>query len=244
MITASAISIPSGIACVLTFLGQHDTLSFKWLTPYAPYAYAFFASGMLLWLVYLILDYADVRRAAFAKMENNDKPSTNYITLIQTEKDERNQAIGDAIHGVRQQVNAEVDRINAALNELAKPKPEPNLEERTRQLSQDLFALLNRLGAEPPHALSDKSGTVAGQKQTFDAYFEWQKNAYYNYMAYFRNRVIQIDYELAASKIFTRLDDREIDPPKQNGEVNIRKIAETLLLTAEAVHSKHVRQLV
>ena len=108
----------------------------------------------------------------------------------------------------------------------------PTLKQKTIHLAEELLGLLRELGPEPPHPLSDKSGTVAGQQQTFDAYFEWQRKAYYSYMARFKDRVVQIDNELAAAKVFTTLDDREIDPPKHNGQVQLKKIAETLLLTA------------
>jgi hypothetical protein len=111
-------------------------------------------------------------------------------------------------------------------------KQPQNLKQRTIQLADELFGLLRELGPEPPHALSDKSGTVAGQQQTFDAYFEWQRKAYHSYMARFKDRVVQIDNELAAVKISTKLDDREIDPPKNNGQVQLKKISETLLVTA------------
>jgi hypothetical protein len=51
-------------------------------------------------------------------------------------------------------------------------------------------------------------------------------------MAHFRNRVIQIDDELAAREIVTKLDYSELDPYRDKCEVNVKKIAEALLLTA------------
>jgi hypothetical protein len=58
-------------------------------------------------------------------------------------------------------------------------------------------------------------------------------------MAYFRNRVVQIDFELAASGILTKLNEREIDPPRPMGgagEVNVKPIAEALLIASKQVH--------
>jgi hypothetical protein len=64
------------------------------------------------------------------------------------------------------------------------------------------------------------------------AYFDWQTHLYFNYMAYFKDRVVKLDYELAASRIITRLEDEEINPPRAKGQVDIKRIAETLLLEA------------
>jgi hypothetical protein len=112
------------------------------------------------------------------------------------------------------------------------PQQSPTVKQRTIQVANDLFQLLRKLGPEPAHALSDKSGTVAGQENTFNAYFEWHRKAYYEYMAHHKSAVIQIDSELAALNVFTKLDAEEIDPPKNQVRVNLKKIAEGLILTA------------
>ena len=54
-------------------------------------------------------------------------------------------------------------------------------------------------------------------------------------MAYYKDRVVKIDYELAAIGIFTRLYSREIDPPQDTAEVDVKKIAEALLLAAHQI---------
>ena len=54
-------------------------------------------------------------------------------------------------------------------------------------------------------------------------------------MAYFRDRVAKLDYELAAARIFTKLEDDEINPPRAKGQVDIKRIAETLLLEANRI---------
>jgi len=122
------------------------------------------------------------------------------------------------------------------LNNLAAKPAEPTLKQRTAQLADDLFALLKRQGPEPPHALSDRSGTIDGQKRTFNAYFDWQNRIYYQYMAFFRDRVVKLDYELAAAGVMTKLTRPEIDPvqmgPMENHDIDVKNIAETLLLTA------------
>jgi hypothetical protein len=76
-----------------------------------------------------------------------------------------------------------VARINHSLDHLAH-KPEPTLKERTTQLANELFALLNQQGSQPPHALSNRTGSPDEQRKTFDAHFKWQNDSYYKYMAW------------------------------------------------------------
>jgi hypothetical protein len=231
MITAAIISIPSGIACIFTFLGQHDTLKFAWLMPYAPIAYTCFTCGALLWLVYLILDYMDVRHAAFTKPSSNPN-STDYSTLIEQETKARAQAIKD----IYTHVNGYHNQADIKFNKLFTPRTEPSLKQRTTQLANELFALLQKLGPQPPEPLSlpaSEQNTEAKQLRAQNAYLEWQKRAYYNYMAYFRDRVVRTDYELAAEGVMTKLDERELDPACNSGHVDIKKIAEVILLTAQ-----------
>ena len=75
-----------------------------------------------------------------------------------------------------------------------------------------------------------------------NAYFNWQSSTYYNYMAFFRDRVVNIDFELAAAGVMTKLTRPEIDPPShgsmENHEIDVKKIAETLLLTARTCRIK------
>jgi len=54
-------------------------------------------------------------------------------------------------------------------------------------------------------------------------------------MAYYRDRVVKIDFELAANGFFTKLEPREINPPTTSNEVDVQKIAEALLLTASQI---------
>jgi type II secretory pathway pseudopilin PulG len=104
------------------------------------------------------------------------------------------------------------------------------LKERTVQLANELFAFLKKQGPEPPNPLSNK-GTIDEQRRALDVYFDWKKETYFKYMAYYKDRVVKIDYELAANGLFTGLYPREIDPPSTSQEVDVKKIAEALLLT-------------
>jgi hypothetical protein len=172
------------------------------------------------------------------RIETETKNRTVAIqAAIQTERGNTNKAI----EGVYKTFYDQVGQINSVLNDLRKSKPEPPLKERTTQLANDMFAMLKQQGAKPPHALSDKAGTVAGQTATFNAYFEWQNRVYYNYMAFFRDRVVKIDYELAAAGIMTKLTRPEIDCIQagvmENHNIDVKHIAETLLLTASRMPS-------
>lgn len=112
----------------------------------------------------------------------------------------------------------------------ASHKPE-SLRQRTLRLVDDLSAFLREQGPMPPHPLSGK-GSEERQRRVFNAYFDWQKDTYYKYMAYYRDRVVQIDRELAAHQIFTKLTIQDIDPPEMNGHIDVKKIAEALVLAA------------
>ena len=232
---AALLSIPASVVGVVGFFGVVTSLDFAWVHKVAPYIQTVAVIAALMWLGLFIVDYLSIRRAAFARPANNADPTRT--TLSKAEREAIDQEIADAIYAVKQQVNTDIGRINSVLNELTQPKPEPTLKERTIQLANELFALLKQLGPEPPHALSDKSGTIAGQQKTFNAYFEWQRHAYYPYMAFFRDRVLRIDYELAAMDIQTGLNRPDIDPltkeVMENHDINIKKIAEALLLTAQ-----------
>ena len=124
---------------------------------------------------------------------------------------------------------------------LEQPKPPPPetknevpaqpLTERTSELAKELFAFLQKQGTKPPTPLSVK-GSPEEQGRAFNAYFGWQGKVYRHYMAYYRDRVVQIDRELAAHDVFTKLDMQEIDPPETKGQVDVRKIAEVLLVGA------------
>ena len=123
-------------------------------------------------------------------------------------------------------------------NNLAAKPAEPTLKERTIQLANELFELLKKQGPEPPDPLSltlSQRGSEQKQERLLTAYFDWQRHLYFNYMAYFRDRVAKLDYELAAARIFTKLEDDEINPPRAKGQVDIKRIAETLLLEANRI---------
>jgi hypothetical protein len=102
------------------------------------------------------------------------------------------------------------------------------------QLANELFAFLKTQGPEPPNPLSNK-GTLDEQHRALDSYFDWKKDTYFKYMAYYKDRVVKIDYELAANGLFTGLYPREIDPPSTSQEVDVKKISEALLLTASRI---------
>jgi hypothetical protein len=108
---------------------------------------------------------------------------------------------------------------------------EPSLKQRVLGLANELFAFLQKQDPEPPNPLSVK-GSQQEQRRVFNEYFAWKRNVYYNYMAHYRDRVVKIDYELAAVGIFTKLTEKEINPPQASQEVDIKTIAETLLLMA------------
>jgi len=117
-------------------------------------------------------------------------------------------------------------------------KPEELLKSRTLKLANELFDFLRKQGPEPPNPLSHRVGSEADQRQVFNAYFDWKKVTYFKYMAEFKDRVVKIDYELAAEGIFTKLERREIDPSETSQEVDLKKIAETLLLVGTQIPEK------
>jgi hypothetical protein len=106
-----------------------------------------------------------------------------------------------------------------------------SLEKRTKNLAEELFALLREQGTEPLNPLRFK-GNLEDQRRVFNTYFEWKKKTFFKYMAHFRDRVVKIDYELAAAGIMTGLEYKELDPPPNSQEVDVKRIAEALLLTA------------
>lgn len=105
------------------------------------------------------------------------------------------------------------------------------LKQRTIRVANDLFTLLREQGPKPPNPLSGKGGEEE-QRRVFNDYFAWVKALYFKYVAYHKDRVVQIDNELAAHGVFTKLYPREIDPPPDTQEVDVKKIAEALLLAA------------
>ena len=128
--------------------------------------------------------------------------------------------------------------LNLATGVTTNPQaPERSTRLRTIDLANELFERLKKHGPEPVNPLSVK-GDEAAARRAFNAYFDWKKAVYFDYMAHFRDRVVKLDYELAAIKIFTGLDRREIDPPDDKREVDLKKIAEVLLLTATQMAEK------
>lgn len=109
--------------------------------------------------------------------------------------------------------------------------PPASLKERTLQLADELLEFLRKQGPQPPTPLSVK-GNMEEQRHAFNAYFDWQKDTYFKYMAHYKDRVFKTDYELAAEKVFTKLEERDINPPNTSQEVGVRKTAEALLLAA------------
>lgn len=232
LIIAAIFGIPGSIAGIFYVLGIYTSLRFAWMTPLAPYIYSCIAFGVFMVLAALILDYVTIRRAALGPHPASVDPSP----LVQAEEKARAQAI-EAVYNV---LYDNIGRINQSLNDLApKQTAEPPLKQRTTELANDLFALLKAQGPQPPEPLSlpraDRN-TVAKQMQSMHAYFDWQRRTYYQYMAFFRDRVIKTDYELAAAGIQTKLTRPELDPltkeVMENHDVDIKKIAEALLLTA------------
>jgi hypothetical protein len=221
---AAVFTIISTIIGVVYFLGVWTSLKFDWMASAIPYLKAFLVCAVLLWLLALVMDYVAVRRAAFATPENNSTapPDFTPVTqMIQVEEKKR----ADAIEAVFKELWNQVGKINQSINDL-RPKPEPPLKQRTTQLANELFTLLNQQGPKPrnPLTVHDTEHNAA-----FNAYFDWTKELYYKYMAYYKDRVVKIDFELAANGHFTKLEDRELHP---KGEVDVKKIAEALLLTA------------
>ena len=222
VLVAAIVSIPAAIATVLLFLGTISTLKFDWMHPIAPYIYSCIAFAALMWFVALAMDYIVVRRAAMAKPSGLDPQP-----LVAVEKEERIKAVD----GVYQILNPFIQRTQEAIHNLTSLPVEKPLKQRTTELAHELLELLKKQGPKPTNPLSAKVGCEEHGK-VFDAYFDWEKNAYFKYMAYFRDRVVRTDYELAAEGIMTKLEPREIDPADTSREVDIKKIAEALLLTA------------
>jgi hypothetical protein len=226
---AAVFTILSAIIGFIYFLGVWGSLKFGWLQPAIPYLHAFIACAVLLWIIAIVMDYIAVRRAALAKPSSSNF-TTQYGTFLDTERNQRTQAIAD----LYRHVNSYFNQADLKFNELFKPKVEPSLKQRTEKLASDLFDCLHKIGPEPAHPLSGK-GTKEEQDAVFNEYFDWKRNAYYKYMAYFRDRVVKIDYELAAEGFMTKLDEREIAPPQNSGHVNMKQIAEALLLISKQI---------
>lgn len=142
-LAAAVFTILSSIIGFIYFLGVWTSLTFEWMRPVIPYLHAFIVCALLLWLIALAMDYVGVRRAALAKPIGDASASTptDYATLIQTEKVERDRAIGDAIFAVNQNVNAHVGRINKILNDLTTKPPEPTLKQEIINLHDPLLHL-------------------------------------------------------------------------------------------------------
>lgn len=134
-----------------------------------------------------------------------------------------------ALDSFSQDLTSSIQRLGDIVAKLT-PVSLP-LKQRTINLANDLFALLQKHGPRPPHPLSGR-GSEEEQRRVFDAYFKWEHRVYYVYMAYFRDRTVKIDYELAAEGFSTKLDEQDIDPPVTSHDMDIQKIAEALLLTA------------
>jgi hypothetical protein len=89
--------------------------------------------------------------------------------------------------------------------------------------------------------LSQRIDGEVEQRRIFNAYFDWKRQTYFKYMAQFKDRVTRIDRELAADGIFTKLERREIDPPETSQEVDVKKIAEALLLAASYMPDRQTK---
>lgn len=216
---AALLTIPASIVGVIYFLGVVTSLKFEWMHPVAPYAYSCITFAVLLWLTAFVMDYIAVRRAALAKPIAQIDP----LPLIRAEEAERKRAV----EGVAKDHCAYVQRTDQAILDLQSRPIEPTLKQRTIELANGLFELLRQQGPEPPDPLTER-GTESQQR---NLYFDWKKTIYYKYMAHFRNRVLQVDYELAALHILTKLEDDELDPPKIKCDtLNVKKIAEALHL--------------
>jgi len=111
-----------------------------------------------------------------------------------------------------------------------------SLKQRTLRLANDLLEFGDKRGPEPSNPLSYEGSDQTEQGRISNAHFEWKRSTYFNYMAHFRDRVVEIYYELAAAHIFTGLDYREIDP-QATFEVDVKRIAEALLRTASQMPS-------
>jgi hypothetical protein len=239
--TAAVFTILSTIFGFIYFLGVWTSLKFDWMRPAIPYLQAFAVCALLLWVTALVMDYIAVRRAAIAKP--NQPASIDPTPLVEAEKKERIRAV----ESLAKDHSAAVTRIEQSIRDLnvnlrdhiaavvPKPIAEPTLKKRTTDLANELFALLKKEGPPPPNPLSQKGG-IDEQKRAMKTYFDWQNSTYYQYMAFFRDRVIKTDYELAAVGINTKLTRPELDPltkeVMENHDVDIKKIAEALLLTA------------
>jgi len=226
---AAIVSIPASLAAIIYLVGVAPSLKFAWMTRYAPYLYSCIGFALLMWTIWLVIDYVGIRRAALLK-------PVDLKPLIEAERQERTRAV----HELRQSIldlNVTLrDHVAAVLPKSTQAQP---LKQRTIDLSNDLFAFLKKQGPQPPEPFSlpaSERNTIAKQKQAMNGYFDWQGSTYYHYMAFFRDRVLQIDYELAAMGVQTKLTRPEIDPltkeVMENHKIDVQKIAETLLLTA------------
>jgi hypothetical protein len=236
-VVAAIVSIPASVVSVIYVFGVADSLKFAWMTPYAPYFYSCIGFAVLMWLTLFVMDYVTVRSAALTKPTLPTDPEP----LVKEEKQERMFAIerlSSSCNGTVQRIEQSIRDLEAKLRAEFSPKQttEPTLKERALELANDLLTLLRKQGPEPAEPLSNK-GTIVEQRQGFHAYFDWKRDTYFKYMAYFKNRVISLDYQLAASGIFTTLDDKEIDPPRTRGEVDLQKIAQSLILAANRLES-------
>jgi hypothetical protein len=224
-------TIFSGMIGGIYFLGVWTSLKFDWLQPAIPYFHAFIVCGVLLWMAALVMDYVAVRRAAFTKPVQ--VPQIDFDAKINVEKRERIYAVEEL---AKQHYQA-MQRIEQSISNLT-PKPK-SLKLRTIELANELFTLQGQLGPEPPNAFAGK--TLAEQRGNFNSYFDWHRARFYRYMAYFRDRVVSIDYELAAHEVMTKLSDNEIDPPSSSGDVDLAKIAQALLVAGNAIADEQAK---
>jgi len=219
------LSIPASVVAIIYFFGVVTSLNFAWVHSISPYIQTIAAIAVVMWLGLFAVDYIGVRRAARAMPTGSSAP-IDLAPLVEAEAQTRSRAI-EAVYNA---LHDNVGRTNQSINDLL-PKPEPTLKQRTTQLATELFSLVSKQGPEPPHPLSNR-GTEKEQREAMSTYFEWKGDTYWKYMAEFRDRVVRIDLELAAARIFTKLEEEEIDPPRAKREVDVKKIAETLLLVA------------
>lgn len=208
-------------------LSTFDFLKNNWYFLISPTGNILLIFAGVLWLLAVVLWPARKSEHSNSSLLIGLPVGSDIKALVKAEEETR----GQAIESLHKQMYDNIKRIDQSIRDLI-PKPQPPLKDRTKQLADDLFSLLKQLGPEPAHPLSNKRGTETEQKQTFDNYYQWQRDAYYQYMAYFKDRVVKTDYELAACRIFTKLDEKEIDPPRNSGEIELKKIAQTLLLVA------------
>jgi hypothetical protein len=130
-----------------------------------------------------------------------------------------------------------VEMVNTRGRAEATESPKPTtLKQRTADLGNELFALVRKQGPQPADPLRER--TDAGQRQAMTDLFAWKHNTFYHYMAFFRDRAVQLDYELAANGIMVKLDRSELDPPASSKEVDVQKVAEAFVLVANQIPSE------